>query len=439
MKKLLSILLASIFITASLINAFAYNQSFYEDYFDIKVGKSYGIGETASISSKDGLAIYLDQYAMGENLNTDEIKVSLDSMGNLNFENYASFNNYFYTTEEILIGSISKPSKININGRNYHGFAKLKIKDNKLICINRVELEDYLKGVLPKEMSPSFPIEALKAQAVASRSFAKTNRDKYIDRGYNLDDTTYSQVYYGIDVEKESTNRAVDETFGQLVYYNGEIAETIFHATSGGRTESAKNAWGKHIPYMISVEDEFSNHNKANFWELEYSLAELESIFNLNGSIGNLLDIEILERTDTQRVKELNFVGSNSNLKMPANKFRSTLGNTKFKSNYFEIEKQSKSLNNDDNLKTYEAIMNKPNLVYTNEYETIEVVSFEKLSAYDKYIKNAERTVEGNIKFVGKGYGHGVGMSQYGAVEMAKRGYNYIDILKFYYPGTEIR
>lgn len=370
-NKMKKILLLAIFLVFLPLNIFA-----KEDYdkIDIKVGKSLSAGESLKVKSKSNLKVVTSDEQVINNTNNKEINIKFDGKNiNLNGKNF-KLNN-FPQNGAFLISSES-PIYVDKIKRNYGGAISFRVNNKKLDIVNRVEMDEYLKGVLPKEMSPSFPMESLKAQALCSRSFAINNYNKFIKNGYNLDDTTRSQVYYGKDVEEKTTNKAVEETIGQVIKYDGKVAETIFCASSGGYTVASSEAWGGNsVPYLISKEDPYSVHP----WKYELKNSDLKKL--------NLTDVfsVSLDYNNSNRVNNLTFSTSKGDVKIKATDFRKKIGNTIIKSTLFDVN------------------------------------------------------VIGNKVFVsGKGYGHGVGMSQYGAVEMAKKGSNYKDIIGFYFPGTNI-
>lgn len=371
MNKMKKILLLALFLVLLPLNIFA-----KEDYdkIDIKVGKSISVGETLKLKSKSNLKVVTSDEQVINNTNNNEINIIFDGNKiNLDGKNF-KLNN-FPQNGAFLISSDS-PIYIDKIKRNYGGAISFRVNNKKLDVVNRVEIDEYLKGVLPKEMSPSFPMESLKAQALCSRSFAINNYNKFIKKGYNLDDTTSSQVYYGKDVENKSTNKAVEDTLGQVIKYKGEVAETIFCASSGGYTVASSEAWGGNsVPYLIAQEDPYSVHP----WKYELKDSDLKKL-NLSDAFSVSLDYN-----NSNRVNNLTFSTSKGDVKIKATDFRKKIGNTIIKSTLFDVN------------------------------------------------------VIGNKIFVsGKGYGHGVGMSQYGAVEMAKKGSNYKDIIEFYFPGTNI-
>lgn len=263
-------------------------------------------------------------------------------------------------------------------------YAGVEVPETVRILLNdgsimELDLDEYLYGVVSSEMGTSYKvegkvkkvgIEALKAQAVASRTYAvyKIQNSNY--DGYDMTATTSDQVYK-VGSVKDIVKEAVDTTSGQVMTYDDEIICAYFFSTSGGYTELPENVWYSSLPYLKSVEDPYEPYIEGKSeWEARISA-------NKYG------EIEILERTNTGRVYSLQ-VGNEVLIK---NNIRTKLGASFIKSTWFDVEY-------DDD---------------TNEYV-----------------------------FTGKGYGHGVGMSQYGAMGMAEAGFDYKEILNWYYNDIEI-
>ena len=369
MKKILLLAIFLILLPTSIFAKESYNR------IDIKVGKSLNSKENLKLKSKTNLNIITSDNQVINSTNNKEIEVMFDGKNiNVKGKNFKLAN--FPQDGAFLISSDS-PIYVDKIKRNYRGSISFRVNNGKLDIINNVQLDDYLRGVLPKEMSPEFPMESLKAQALCSRSFAINNFNKYIKKGYNLDDTTNSQVYYGKDVEEKSTDKAVEATLGEVIKYDGKIAETIFCASSGGYTVSSSEAWGGNdVPYLISKEDPYSIHP----WNYTLKDSDLKKL-----NISDIIGVNIDTLNSSKRVNNINFNTSKGDVTLKAKDFRKKIGNTIIKSTLFDIECE-----------------------------------------------------DNKVTIKGKGYGHGVGMSQYGAVEMAKKGNNYKDIIGFYFPGTNI-
>lgn len=263
----------------------------------------------------------------------------------------------------------------------------VRVKNEKTGEITKVMFEEYIKGVLAGEMPTSFDIEALKAQAVAARSYALYQMQNNT-KDYDVVNTVTNQVYL---TDKELKNKwqekyqskikkikkAIKETKGEYLSYQGDIVEALFFSTSTGATENSEDVFSKSVPYLKSV---------ASTWDKESPVYEdtatfeLQDFYNkLNLQYQDKIEYEILEQTKTGRIKKIKINNQEFNGRDVATKLS-------LRSNHFEI-------------------------IQTNNKVTINT----------------------------KGFGHGVGMSQYGALGMAKEGYTYDKILKYYYTGTEIK
>ena len=233
---------------------------------------------------------------------------------------------------------------VSINGAKYRDFASIYNNGIKIYAINIVGMDNYLKGVISKEMSSKADLEALKAQAVASRNFAISNINKFAKEGFNLCNTTVCQVYGGVAAETASTNLAVDLTSDKLMYYNGEIVHAYFHASSGGRTESSENIWNISKPYLIGVEDFYSLGSSYDTWDTEMSSVELRLQLQKNGiDVGEILNIEA-QHSENGRIVDLVINGSKSSYTLKKERIRTVLGANRIRSTYFRISSDNFSL-----------------------------------------------------------------------------------------------
>jgi len=288
-----------------------------------------------------------------------------------------------YNEEETIL----KKEETILESPNESNEIFIKVKQINKNNILKINLEEYVEGVLAGEMPITFNIEALKAQAVAARTYA-VRRIKE-SNSYDVVDTVMNQVFIDDDTlkikwgnnyqnYKEKIQRAVEETKGEYVDYNGTYADTLFFSTSTGNTENSEEIFGTKVSYLQSV---------SSYWDEEVSpVYEEKNIFtreefcNLLGITGcEKISVTIPSMTTTGRIKKIIINGKTFNGDVVAAK----LG---VRSNYFSI-----------------------------------------------YIEN------NNVAVVTKGYGHGVGMSQYGAEGMANNGYSYKEILEHYYQGTTIK
>src|SRR5438132_2864896 len=211
----------------------------------------------------------------------------------------------------------------------YRGSIQVDVTGGKLRAINMVGLEQYLYGVVPSEMPFTWLPEALKAQAVAARSYALATRRT---GAFDLYPDTRSQVYLGIEHEKPSTNAAVDATAGQVVLYQGEVAKTYFFSTSGGRTASAEDVWGEPVPYLVPVPDPYDSISPYHNWgPFAFTGAKLAKLLKIKGQ--QVVDLQP-ELNASGRIKTLNVVGTKSTIAVDGATLRKSLG---LRSTWFSV------------------------------------------------------------------------------------------------------
>lgn len=348
-----------------------------------------------------------------------------------------------------------------INGQKYRYRGDIEVDidkvSRKLNIINIISMEEYLYGVLKKEISPQWPAEALKAQAIASRTFAifTINMNKYIDKGYNI--TTNDQAYGGINHEDPLTNRAVDETRGLVMVYNGKPINALFHSDSGGYTEDSENVWGSYMPYLRSVKSIFEEKVSSPHHTWEYSINEknlTEKLQEEGYKIDSVASIKITKKSETGRINELAFTSENNEIiYIKANDLRRLIGLDLIRSTLFDIKVIGKELNIMNNTEGKERIEKKEDqkesikdiLEQKKDWTIKELIELMKKRKEENKKEVAVYEVEIDkinvpltFLFTGLGDGHGVGMSQWGAYGMAVQGARYQDILKYYYKGIKI-
>jgi len=350
-----------------------------------------------------------------------------------------------------------------VNGQKYRYRGNIEIdidkEHGKLNIINIIGIEEYLYGVLKKEISPRWPAEALKAQAVAARTFAIFNMNKYIDKGYNICASTNSQAYGGVNHEDPLTNKAVDETRGVIITYKGKPINAVYHSDSGGYTENSENVWGSFLPYLRSVKSIFEEKVSPphHTWTCSINEKDLSKKLQKQGyNINSVISIEPVKKSETGRISELAFIVDNNKvINMKANDFRSLMGADLIRSTLFNIKAVGKGLNVAKDIEDKEEIEGKEEkkesmkeiLEKKKDWTIKELLELMKRNKEEKEEKKEEKKLtveimESNIPltfiFSGSGNGHGVGMSQWGAYGMTLQGSRYQDILKYYYQGTNI-
>lgn len=367
------------------------------------------------------------------------------------------------------------------SSRIYRGAIEVvKGQSKGLTAVNHVNMEDYLYGVVPCEMSASWHQEALKAQSVAARSMATFQYTRYLSRGYNLVDTTYSQVYRGVTAEHPNSTAAVDATRGKITTYNGKVAETVYSASSGGYTADAKYVWGNEVAYLKAKPDPYESAANHVPWTRTITTRELEKcIANQGKNIGRVEGLRIESYTASGRVKELTILGTKGEYTVSKENIRTffsgsnegSLKSRMFKFTPYDNVAQNPAItkpgisNNTSSGKV--TIMTGDDMVELDlnglwierddqfskvrdevyiESDTTKISSNEISKPTisedyedDFYIPTGEKlTVYGDVTLYGLGYGHGVGMSQYGAKGMAEAGFDYEDIITYYYDGVII-
>lgn len=321
----------------------------------------------------------------------------------------------------------------NFNGKTYLGsFEILRRNGGNLSVINCVDLESYVKGVIPYEMSPSWPLEALKAQALCARTYVAKHMNQYGEYGFDVTDDTHSQVYNGTQGATEESNSAVDATTGLFIRYQGELCNTYYFSCDGGSTESSSVVFGQDYEYLIGKEDPFeaaiSFPNKA--WNKTITATQLTSILNSKGySIGTVVDVNE-EFTSSGNCQSITFTDSNKNSITLDHTAYNKLG---LPSCHFTAEKTK--------IKVVKRVKKEvtptptPSPTPTPEVQPTPTPSPTPTPEQYEYITE----YYDGFAFNGGGWGHNCGMSQWGAYSMASEyGYTCDDIVRFYFTGAYI-
>jgi len=311
-----------------------------------------------------------------------------------------------FVSDTFFISSADEDKIIKIDGKKFRGRIKIFNYNSQIKVINQIGLEDYVKGVMTKEM----PIgkgdenyQALKAFSICVRTYAllRIYENKNF---YDIYPDTRDQVYGGVDGEHLLSNKAVDETNGQILFYDGKPAIVYYHSTCGGHTENSKNVFtNDELSYLLGVKDgdaPFCKISPRFNWEEKYSqeifvgyLVKAGLLKNSNYSID---DIIVKSRFESGRVNELNITLLDQN------------GNKK------EINLFGNSIRSVIKISDGKSIL--------------------RSTLFDVRLDKGK-----NVTIIGKGSGHGVGMCQWGAIGQSKEGIDYLTILSHYFPGTNIK
>ena len=279
-------------------------------------------------------------------------------------------------------------SLIFINGRTFRGEI-LIIRENNgmLTAINSIGLEDYIRGILYHEASHYWPMEALKAQAIVCRTYAVYSMQQNKFKTFDVTNDVYSQVYGGSKSERFRTNQAVDETLGKVIVFEGKIIPAYFHATCGGHTEDASLLWNINIPPLKGVVCGFCKESPHFNWHEVIFTGDIRQALVDDGyHIGVIKNIIPTGKDASGRIRELLIINQKKDLLISAKDFRNIIGTNLIRSTNFNVS-----------------------------------------------------VVGTDAVFEGIGWGHGVGLCQWGAYFMAKNGSTAEGIIKYYYPKTDVK
>ncbi len=274
----------------------------------------------------------------------------------------------------------------HLNDTLYRGEIRLIVDNGNILAVNYLSMEDYIKSVVPSEISKLWDYEALKAQAVAARTFTYyhhlVNKERLYDIPYGL------QQYKGVAAENARTSWAVDVTFGQVLFYDNKVFPAFFHAVCGGYTAHGEYVWptSKGLPGVTPCS--YCSNSAYFSWKHSFTRKQLKNLFNKAGyHIKSLESIKPKEKAPFYpRIRSLTVYADGKKIVIPVNKFRSICGYNVIRSSLFTIAENNNT-----------------------------------------------------FTFDGKGWGHGVGLCQYGAKTLAELHKDYRYILDFYYPQTELK
>ncbi|MBI5237162.1 MAG: SpoIID/LytB domain-containing protein [Deltaproteobacteria bacterium] len=291
------------------------------------------------------------------------------------------------TTEGLPLRLHPEGEFIYLNGKPYRGTIEVEDGQEGLIAVNELLLESYLVSIINNEISSKWPHDVLKAQAVVARTYAVYQRNRRQNSPYHIEGSVMGQVYSGVDTEDSAALTAVRDTAGEILTYSGEPALTVYHSNAGGMTDSAKDIWAHYYPYLLAVKSPYDETAPRFYWEFTLSAGSLKEALERSGyHTGEPEAVYTTEITPAGRVKSVIIKDKGSRkLRLTGEDLRKAVGYSNLRSTMFEVNKSG-----------------------------------------DTFI------------FRGKGSGHGVGLSQWGAKGMAEKGYTYSEILMYYYPGTKL-
>ncbi|NCO76286.1 MAG: SpoIID/LytB domain-containing protein [Cyanobacteria bacterium] len=265
-----------------------------------------------------------------------------------------------------------------VGDRWYRGRVLLTRQGSGITAVNYVDMEDYLYSVVGAEAVPSWPQEALKAQAVAARTYALYKRNTSRNSVFDLDTTTATQVYKGLGSEYTTTHQAVQATNGQIMTYNNQPILAVFHSSSGGHTENVEDIWTSPLPYLRGVVD-YDQTSPVFQWNKSVSLS---SISRVVGGVGNIRELRAQKTTPQGRIITMQIVGDRSTKTVAGSDLRSALD---LRSTLFRVSPSGNTL-----------------------------------------------------QVSGRGFGHGLGLSQWGTYYLAKNNVDYRQILGHYYQNARL-
>lgn len=285
-----------------------------------------------------------------------------------------------------LLKIASPKNNLEAEGQPLRGLIEVRKKGEELMVINELDIEDYLKGVVPEEMAYDWHPEALKVQAIVARTYALYQKRHNSGRGFDLVSTVHDQVYQGMGRERPETSMVVALTDGLVVTYGGELALTLYHSTSAGPTQDIREVWGQDLPYLRGVDCPFDESSPYYQWEKKIPLWQFEDSLRQSGlSVGSLATFTPYLWGPTGRVKRARLLHSQGELFLKGEEIRKIAG--------------------------YRAIP-------STQFDVVDIGR--------------------DIILRGKGYGHGVGLCQWGTKIQSEQGKLFVEILQYYYPGTQV-
>ena len=342
------------------------------------------------------------------------------------------------------------------------GFRFERINGGSMTVVNVVEFEDYVEGVVATEMSNSWPVEALKAQAVAARSYAVTLGSKHSAHHFDICFDVHCQAYTGKSRTGSNTRTAVEQTAGQVCLYNNKVATTAYYSSNGGASESSSTVWASNqaaYPYLVGKADPYEaasgvNNNYTQTFSSDTLVARLKSKgYNTVGSA--IVSIAVVSLTDSGNPKQVTFTdNSGKKFTLDTRHVVNMLGLRSYRYGFDTVDGEAPPSDTGGSVS-----VNGSAPVDVSGLYAIDGSGNVTSVTGDVYAITGSGTVQlgqggssggslgslssttgnnGSFTFIGKGWGHNVGMSQWGAYAMAKQDYTYLEILQFYYTGIKV-
>ena len=346
------------------------------------------------------------------------------------------------------------PRGIWLGSRRYRGRLQFLVRRGQVQVINHLGIETYLASVVGSEMPHRWPLPALQAQAVAARTYALRQRGKAGD--FDVKATVSSQVYRGVESETPSTIEAVESTRSLVLVHAGRLINAVFHSSSGGATEPSGEVWRNQLPYLVSVADH-DQHSPVHRWNKRFDDDALRDLFRETGGVKRL---QVLKTSSTGRVRTARVQGPRGSLVLTGRELRKRLG-LKSTMVQFELINDSPDAStasaiataqNDPQASTHAAppliglwqdSASGPDTTSSTSGRLAALLPPPPLPPLNRSVFNKPRpdlrVGEMVLEARGQGFGHGVGMSQWGAHGLALQGADFREILLHYYRGAEIR
>lgn len=428
----------------------------------VRVGLAYGTSAPAApqLTSADGagfLAGEMDgtQFVSDARLTAETITVTPDGDG-LAVTDAAS-GQVLYQTRADTLALSPRGSLTQFDQNRYYGDFVFRRAGSRVEVINYVPLETYLKGVVPYEMSASWPIEALKAQAVCARSYAGGQKSKHAADGFDLCATTHCEVYRGTARATANSDLAVEQTEGQYLWYQDQKVVGYYFSSDGGATEDAANVWGGSYAYLTGVPDPYEKTAQAGanaVWTVTLTAEQIADKLRVAGrTIGTVASVQVTARTAMGNVKELTVTDTaGTQVKLTRSACRTVLGLNSIRyavgaAGTTPVRPGGQAVQTDSTASGSRYAISADGAVKRVSLSDCTVLTPagpQAMTGLGSTTPSGSAAADAPVTgtqfvFAGTGWGHSVGMSQHGAKAMAEQGFSYDQILQYYFTGVTVR